>query len=111
PENRSQQVVRKMGVQRHSTLNISTQANLALDHDQRARLMLRKKIRCQHDVVVCIHFSSNRAAESQLAPESRQCLSNFRLENHYQRKDSVRQHRADQPIEGGEFAETCEIKS
>src|SRR5438094_8472731 len=53
-KNCSQEVVRKYSTKRHATFNISSQADLALDHDQRAGLILREKISGEDDIVVGI---------------------------------------------------------
>ena len=54
PENRRQQIVGKPRIHSHAAFDVRAQADLPLNHDQRARLILRKKIRRQHDVVINI---------------------------------------------------------
>ena len=51
-EDGRQQMVGEPGVQRHAAFDVGAQADLALDHDQRSRLLLREQVRCQHDVVI-----------------------------------------------------------
>src|SRR5882757_9236894 len=100
-----------MSIQRHSALDVSTQANLAFNHDESAGLMLGKKIGGQHNVIVSVHLPRTSATEGQLTSETSEGLPDLRLENHDQRKYTVRQESANQPIQGGQFTQTGEIKS
>ena len=62
-----EQIVGETSVKRHSAFDVSAKADLALDHDESASLMLGKQIRGQHDVIVRIAFVVGAAEERQAA--------------------------------------------
>src|SRR5438309_4260031 len=55
-KNGRQQVIRQPRVQGDTAFDVGTQANFALDHNQRARLVLGKQVGCEDDVVIGLSF-------------------------------------------------------
>ncbi len=110
PEDGGEQIVRKPGIERNTTFDVGAQADFTLDHDQGTGLVLRKEIGSEDDVVIGIVVAGRSAKKGQAAAEVSQDVTNLRLKNYDQGEDNVGQHAAENPIEGGEFADAREVE-
>src|SRR5215467_12047154 len=97
-EDRGQQTVGKPGVEWISAFDVRAQADFALNDDQSTGLVLRKEIRCKHDVVVGIAFNGRRSQKCEAASQIGENVANLRLKNNDERKHYVRQDVRDHPI-------------
>ena len=110
-EDGGQQIIGKLRVQRNPALNVGSQSDFALDHDQRPGLVLREQVRGQNNVIVNFADTGlHRAAEGKAAADARQHLANLSRKDDNQGKDSVRQQRADQPVQGAQLSLVRHIK-
>ena len=110
PKNSRQQVIGKLCVNCHSTLDVGAQPDLPLDDDQRARLVLREQVRRHHDVVVGIAFGNGAMREGQASAQPCKRLPYLRSKNYYQRENRIGEEPRDQPIQRRELADSGKIK-
>ena len=80
-----------MSIESYSAFDVSPQADLTLDYDERAGLVLRKQIRGQSNVIISICFRSGRTRQRHSPAESGQRLANLWNKNYDQREDGIRQ--------------------
>ena len=109
-EDGRQQIVGEAGIERDAAFDVGAQSDLALDDDERAGLVLGKKIGGEDDVVVGIAIGGGAVEESQAAAEVGENVANLRLEDDDQREDEVGKHVAHHPVQRGEFADAGEIE-
>lgn len=109
-EDRSQQIVGKAGVEGNSAFDMGAQSDFTFDHDQRSGLVLGKKIRGQHDVVVGIALPRRPAQKSQSPAQVGEHMPDLGLENNDERKHQVGQDVAHNPVERCEFADAGQVE-
>src|SRR3974390_3839130 len=81
-EDRGQQVVREVGVERYSAVDVIAKVVLALKNHERAGLVLGEKAGSHHDVVVGLDAAASKAGHGEAAAESHQRVADFGGEKH-----------------------------
>ena len=80
-KNGGQQIVGQLRVQRNSAFDIGTQSDFALNHDEGAGLVLRKKIGRQNDVVIGVAFREEEPPRTRSAAVlNRRARDGFQIE-------------------------------
>ncbi len=100
-EDRHQQVVGQLRVERDAALDVVAQADLTLDRDDRARLLRRQHRGRDDDFLDRLvgRFLAVEIAEERRLAEVRQRAADVGLEDDDRRKRDVDQHVADHPVE------------
>ena len=109
-EDGGKQVVRETGIEGDAAFDVRAQSDLAFNHNQRAGLVLRKKICGQHNVIVGVAIGGRSAEERQPPAQVRKHVPDLRLKDDDQREHQVRKYVADNPVQRGEFADARQIK-
>ncbi len=103
-EDGDQQIIGKVGVQRHPAFDEGAQTDLAFNDDKRAGDRLGKMVGREHDVFVAVGAVKDAAAPRRKhAPQPRQGMPDFRAEDDDQREDRVGQNVGDDPVNGLEL--------